>query len=97
GPGGMVGINAKSIVEISTKGSEEVLKLGIKLVDQAGTQHQIDQILQHRTEPDNLLNLARNKNLSPAARKRILQNASAGPAALHDQGILHSGKLIIEL
>lgn len=51
GPGGMVGINAKSIVEISTKGSEEVLKLGIKLVDQAGTQHQIDQILQHRTEP----------------------------------------------
>lgn len=46
---------------------------------------------------DELLNLAGNENLSPAERKRILRDALAGLAALHDQGILHGGKLIIEL
>ncbi|KAK4201395.1 kinase-like domain-containing protein [Triangularia verruculosa] len=40
-----------------------------------------------------LLELARKESLSDAARKRILRDSLAGLAGLHDQNILHSGKL----
>ncbi|EFR02289.1 CMGC/CDK protein kinase [Nannizzia gypsea CBS 118893] len=38
---------------------------------------------------EDLLDLARNDNLSYAARKRILREALTGLAALHERGILH--------
>jgi hypothetical protein len=41
---------------------------------------------------DDLLELAKKETLSDAGRKRILRDALAGLADLHEQRIFHSGK-----
>ncbi|KKZ62001.1 hypothetical protein EMCG_03462 [[Emmonsia] crescens] len=50
-PKNAAGIDVKRNVGIPTKEPEEPLQLGTKLVGQSGTQYQVDQILQRRTEP----------------------------------------------
>ncbi|KLJ13792.1 hypothetical protein EMPG_11291 [Blastomyces silverae] len=50
-PKKVAGIDLKRKVGIPTREPEEPLQLGTKLKNQSGTQYQIDQILQRRTEP----------------------------------------------
>ncbi|KAL2360307.1 hypothetical protein RJZ56_006826 [Blastomyces dermatitidis] len=50
-PKNVAGIDLKQNVGIPMKELEEPLQLGTKLVSQSGTQYQVDQILQCRTEP----------------------------------------------